>query len=137
MRALVIDDDDNVGDAIQVVLTRHGFDAVHTARAHAALSELEHSAFNVVIIDLFLRGVSGLDIVRTIRRSAPTMPIVAMTGFTLRPAKTSEINFLALAVQRGATACVRKPFTPDQLLDAIACSLAGAPQHRTPCHAHE
>jgi len=131
MRALVIDDDDNVGVAIQAILSRHGVEAVLSARAHAGLRALTQSTFDVVVIDLFLPGMSGLDTIREIRRAAPAMPIVAMTGFKLRPAATPDIDFLAEAVQRGATACVRKPFTPDQLLTAIHHSRSHAPPQRT------
>jgi CheY-like chemotaxis protein len=126
MRALVIDDDANVGAAIQVILSRHKFETVLAARAHAGLRALEESEFDVVIVDVFLPGMSGLDTIRTIRQKEPWMPIVAMTGFSLRASQEPDGDFLKLAVQRGATSSVRKPFAPQQLLQAIHTSLAKA-----------
>jgi CheY-like chemotaxis protein len=63
------------------------------------------------------------------------MPIVAMTGFTPQPATTPDPDLPALAVRHGATASLRKPFTPDQLLNAIHCSLSGrsAAKDFAPC----
>jgi DNA-binding NtrC family response regulator len=127
MRALVIDDDENVSAAIQTMLARQEFHTVLASRAHAGIHALDESKFDVVIVDLFIPGMSGLDTIRTIRQKAPGMPIVAMTGFRFRPAIKADLDFLTLAVARGATSCIRKPFTPVQLIEAINESISAAP----------
>jgi CheY-like chemotaxis protein len=123
-RALVIDDDSHVGAAIQAILSRRGYETVLATRSHAGIHTLQGSKFDVAIVDVFLPGMNGLDAIDMIRQKAPSMPIVAMTGFRFRPAKDPDRDFLSLAAQRGATSCIRKPFTPQQLLDAINLSLA-------------
>jgi CheY-like chemotaxis protein len=135
-RALVIDDDANVAAAIQAILERHAYQTVHASRAHAGIHALQQSKFDVVIVDIFMPGMGGLDTIKTIRQKAPGIPIVAMTGFRLRPSKDPDTDFLMLAIQRGATACVRKPFAPAQLLDAIGKSLARSAvlDEMSPCH---
>jgi DNA-binding NtrC family response regulator len=127
MRALVIDDDANVGAAIQAILLRHEYETVLAARAHAGIHALQASKFDVVIVDMFMPGMSGLDTIMIIRKKVPGIPIVAMTGFRFRPAKDPAMDFLTLAAQRGATSSLRKPFAPQQLLDAINSSLANTP----------
>ena len=122
-RALVIDDDANVGSAIRSILSRHKFETVLAVRAHAGLRALEEAPFDVVIVDIFLPGMSGLDTIKTIRQMEPWLPIVAMTGLSLRSSQEPDGDFLKLAVQRGATTFVRKPFAPQQLLQAINTSL--------------
>jgi DNA-binding response OmpR family regulator len=124
MRALVIDDDANVGAAIRAILSRHDYETVLAARSHAGIHALEDSRFDVVIVDIFIPGMSGLDAIEIIRQKGLGMPIVAMTGFRFRAAKNPDMDFLKLALQRGATCCVRKPFAPGELLDAINSSLA-------------
>jgi CheY-like chemotaxis protein len=124
MRALVIDDDVNVGAAIQAILSRHDYETVLAVRSHAGIHALEESRFDVVIVDIFMPGMSGLDAIEIIRQQAVGIPIVAMTGFRFRPSKDPDMDFLTLAVARGATSCLRKPFAPGELLDAINSSLA-------------
>jgi CheY-like chemotaxis protein len=123
MRVLVIDDDANVAAAIRAILSRHDYETIVTARSHAGIHALGESKFDIAIVDIFLPGMNGLDAIRLIRQKAPDVAIVAMTGFRLRPAKDPDADFLTLALQRGATACLRKPFAPQQLMDAINSSL--------------
>jgi CheY-like chemotaxis protein len=130
MRALVIDDDVNVGEAIQAILLSQRFETVHALRASSGIHALAQQAFDVVIVDLFLPGMSGLDTIHRIRQQAPDVPIVAMTGFRYRHrTSNSTTDLLDLAKRRGATLHIQKPFTPSQLVDAIA---AGIEQRRAP-----
>ncbi|HEY0331990.1 MAG TPA: response regulator [Rhodopseudomonas sp.] len=130
IRALVIDDDASVGAAIRAILARHGYATELASRAHAGMRSLELAPFDVVLVDIFIPGMSGLDTISSIRRKVPALPIVAMTGFPPRPSQDPAIDFLGLATARGATACVRKPFTPEQLLGAIAASRSQGPQQQ-------
>jgi DNA-binding NtrC family response regulator len=119
MRALVIDDDVNIGTAIQAILASQNFETALAFRAHSGIHALELSSFDIVVVDIFMPGMDGLDTIERIRQQAPNIPIVAMTGFRFRP----SMDFLGLAIQRGATSSVRKPFTPQQLINAINTSL--------------
>jgi CheY-like chemotaxis protein len=119
IRALVIDDDDNVGGAVRAILATERIEVVRTLRAHAGIRQFEVSEFDLVIVDIFMPGMGGLDAIEEIRRQSPTIPIVAMTGFRFRESANPECDFLAMAARRGANACLSKPFTPQQLIDAI------------------
>jgi DNA-binding response OmpR family regulator len=124
MRALVIDDDVNVGEAIQAILASQRFETVHAVRASSGIHALEQQGFDVVIVDLFLPGMSGLDTIYRIRQQAPDVPIIAMTGFRYRHrASNSTTDLLDLAKRRGATCHLQKPFTPSQLVDVIGASI--------------
>jgi DNA-binding response OmpR family regulator len=124
MRALVIDDDVNVGEAIQAILASQRFETVHALRASSGIHALEQQNFDVVIVDLFLPGISGLDTIYRIRQQAPDVPIIAMTGFRYRHrVSNSTTDLLDLAKRRGATLHIQKPFTPSQLVDAIGASI--------------
>ncbi len=127
MRALVMDDDASVGAALQTILASQGFEVVIVSRAHAGIHALEQSRFDVVIVDIFMPGLGGLDAIQMIRQFLPDIPVVAMTGFRLRPSRNPSMDFLQLAMQRGATYGILKPFSPDQLFHAIRESLAGHP----------
>lgn len=116
-RVLVIDDDDCIGTAIQAILAGRRCETVHESRACAGIQRLEQSRFDVVMIDIFLRGLSGLDAIEYIRRGS-SIPIIAMSGFRLR-SSMDAVDYLAMAEQRGATYCMRKPFKSVQLIEAV------------------
>lgn len=125
MRALVMDDDASVGAALQAILAVQGFEVVVVSRAHAGIHTLEQSSFDIVIVDIFMPGLGGLDAIQMIRQFLPNIPVLAMTGFRLRPSRNPSMEFLQLAIQRGATYGILKPFSPNQLIHAIRESLAG------------
>lgn len=120
-RILVIDDDNCVGAAIKATLTRHGREIEIAPRACVGIEALGLSRFDVVLVDLFMPGMSGLDAISHIRRQSG-VPIIAMSGFRLRDSDHS-IDYLGMAMQRGASTCIRKPFAPRQLIEAIDRSL--------------
>jgi DNA-binding NtrC family response regulator len=124
-RVLVIDDDDCIGAAIKVTLARRKGETKLASRAYAGIEALESSRFDVVLVDLFMPGMSGLDAISYIRRQSG-IPIIAMSGFRLRDSRNS-IDYLGMAMQRGASAYIRKPFAPQQLIEAIDRSFLSVP----------
>jgi CheY-like chemotaxis protein len=121
-RILVIDDDACVGVAIQAILARRQCEAVLASRAHAGIHTFHASEFDVVMVDLFMPGMNGLDTIARIR-NASAVPIIAMSGFRLRNSLDPGQDFLGMAMLRGATISLRKPFSPPQLVAAIDQSL--------------
>jgi DNA-binding response OmpR family regulator len=117
-RILVVDDDANVGAAIRAILARHQCDTVLASRAHAGIHAFQASGFDVVMVDLFMPGMNGLDTIARIR-SGSAVPIVAMSGFQLRNSLDPDQDYLGMAISRGATISLRKPFSPQQLVAAI------------------
>jgi DNA-binding response OmpR family regulator len=132
-RVLVIDDDACVGAAIQAILALRGCETVTASRAHAGIHTFQASEFEVVMVDLFMPGMNGLDTIARIRNQS-AVPIIAMTGFRLRNSLDPDQDFLGMAKLRGATISLRKPFSPRQLVAAIdrslglACSTAESMQ---------
>jgi DNA-binding response OmpR family regulator len=122
-RVLVIEDDRSVGAAIQMILTREGFEAVHTSDAEAGIKAFEASSFDLVIVDIFMPGKSGIDVIASFREREFKAPILAMTGFRFRESMDSGLDFLGMAANAGATICLNKPFTLEQLTAAIYASI--------------
>jgi CheY-like chemotaxis protein len=125
-RILVIDDDACVSTAIRAILARRQCETVLASRAHAGIFALQTSGFDVVMVDLFMPGMNGLDTITRIR-SQSAVPIIAMSGFRLRNSLDSDQDFLGMAILRGATTSLRKPFSPPQLVAAIDRGLGLAP----------
>ena len=121
-RVLVIDDDACVGAAILAILALRSCETVTASRAHAGIHIFQASEFDVVMVDLFMPGMNGLDTITRIR-SQSAVPIIAMSGFRLRNSLDPDQDFLGMAILRGATTSLRKPFSPPQLIAAIDRSL--------------
>jgi DNA-binding response OmpR family regulator len=122
-RILVIEDDASVGAAILMMLVRDGYEAVHAPDGGAGMEAFEASRFDLVIVDIFMRGVNGLTTIARFRQRAPAVPILAMSGFRFRDAAHPDLDFLELATKAGAAVCLRKPFTLRQLQAAVSASL--------------
>jgi CheY-like chemotaxis protein len=116
-RILVIDDDASVGAAIEAILCRRQCQTVVAPRSVAGIQALQESHFDVVMLDIFMPGLCGLDALDHIRRGSP-IPIIAMSGFRLQ-SSADRVDYLTMAARRGATLCMRKPFTAAELIKAI------------------
>jgi len=121
-RILVIDDDACVGKAIGAIMAQRHCETITALRAHAGIHTFQMSEFDVVIVDLFMPGMNGLDTIARIR-SESAVPIIAMSGFRLQNSLDLDQDFLGMAKSRGATISLRKPFSPPQLVAAIDRSL--------------
>jgi DNA-binding response OmpR family regulator len=122
-RVLIVEDDLSVGAAIQMMLDREGYDTVLVPDADAGMRAIESLPFDLAIIDLFMPGTNGLATVAEFRLRAPAVPILAMSGFRFRDSMDPGLDFLKMAAEAGAAACLRKPFAPRELMTAICASL--------------
>jgi DNA-binding response OmpR family regulator len=118
-RILVIDDQSDVRAMISIVLRINHFDIVEAASGAAGLKEFENSRFDLVIVDIFLQGMNGFDIITVMRERIPDLPIVAISGMT-------TLDFLSASPELSNVVCLQKPFRPNELVRAIeaACRLS-------------
>ncbi len=122
-RVLVIDDDLSVGAAIQMMLVSQGCSAMYAPDARKGIQLFGSSRFDLVMIDIIMAGTGGLAVIRSIRERAPGVPIIAMSGFHFRNPTSLAPDVLAVAAGLGATACLRKPFTAQQMMVAVNLNL--------------
>lgn len=127
MRVLIIEDDPSVGAAIQMMLDREGCDTVHAPDADMGMQAFESSSFDLVIVDIFMPGINGLKTIAEFRNRAPAVPVLAISGFRFRDSMDPGLDYLGLAAEAGATGCLRKPFTSEQLMAAVRASLDSPP----------
>ncbi|MCA1416178.1 response regulator [Bradyrhizobium sp. NBAIM20] len=125
-RILVVDDDPMVGATIEVLLQRQGFDVTLTDGGETGLAALESQAFDVMLVDIFMPHMRGFESIRIFHERAPATPLIAMSGYAFASSASPSPDFLRMALELGATRCLRKPFTPEALLTTIRECLAGA-----------
>ncbi len=118
-RVLVVDDDPLVGITIEVCLQRHGFEVTVTDGGEAGIAALETSTFDVMLVDIFMPHMRGFESIRVFHERAPTIPLIAMSGYAFAQIASPSPDFLRMALELGATRCLRKPFTPRMLLAVI------------------
>jgi PAS domain S-box-containing protein len=118
---LVVEDRDVVRRLARDVLEAAGF-SVETAATGAEALELAQgeAAFDVVITDVVMPGVSGPELARALRVERPGLPVLYMSGYT-------DDVLDAEALDEPATGFLRKPFTHAELVDAVRGLLDGAP----------
>jgi CheY-like chemotaxis protein len=114
---LVVDDEKPVRDTLAVLLEREGYRVVVAEGGHTAIEAVETFTFDIVIVDISMPGMNGLETVRILRREAPNVPVVVMSAYA--SGGLVEPDFFRTAMELGATCCLPKPFTREQLFDAI------------------
>jgi PAS domain S-box-containing protein len=114
-RVLMIDDDEQYRELVQHFCTKHGHSFAGVDSAAAALSVLDGSAFDVLLVDLNIPGTSGVQILREIRAAGHAAPAIVLTG----DVASADMNLLR---SLGAVCALEKSSDPEPLLQAIGAA---------------
>ena len=117
--ALVVDDDPTVGDVVGAYLVRAGFEVHRAADGPTALDLASRATPDVVVLDLMLPGVDGLEVCRRLRHDHPAVPVLMLTALG---EETDRIHGLEV----GADDYVTKPFSPRELVLRVQAILRRA-----------
>jgi putative nucleotidyltransferase with HDIG domain len=116
IKILVIDDDAVVREVIGEMLLVSGYEAVAATTAAEALELFMDEEIRLVVSDIVMPDLSGLELLEAMRLHRPTLPIVLVTGDNTR-------DNLSEALTRGADGLVAKPFTKAELQEAVEKAL--------------
>ena len=130
-RVLVVDDDPMVCMAIEIYLERHDFQVTIADGGEAGLRALEGTAFDLMIVDIFMPHMRGFESIRIFHERAPTRSADCDVWLRVRESQFAGSRFPRMALELGASRCLRKPFTPVALLTVINECLSEA-QSRLP-----
>lgn len=119
-RILVIDDDRGVRTAIQTVLEHKGFEVHVVDDGRAGIKLVKDESFDLLIVDVFMPGMDGLETIRLVHEHKPELPIVVMSGLSFGSSPAPAPDFLSMATKLGAVRSLKKPFRPRDLLAVIA-----------------
>jgi CheY-like chemotaxis protein len=129
-RILIVDDDPLICLAMRAWLKRYGFRVAVADGGTSGLAALDNSTFDLMIVDVFMPHMRGFESIRMFHERAPTVPLVAISGYAFSGLQASSPDFLRMALRLGATRCLRKPFRPTTLLAVIDECLSEAEPHR-------
>jgi CheY-like chemotaxis protein len=124
-RVLVIDDQPHVRATISLALQAKGFQVVGADGGMEGLKLFDETQFDLAIVDIFMPGMDGAKIIKMLRERAPRLPIVAISGVTLKASGKTALDFIAMSPQLSNVICLQKPFRPPALLDAIQQAISG------------
>jgi two-component system chemotaxis response regulator CheY len=114
-RILAVDDSPSMRDMVSMTLSSAGFDVISAADGHEALELARQSGFDLVLSDVNMPVMDGIELIRALRAEAGYRhtPILMLTT-EADPDRKKE------GKEAGATGWIVKPFNPDQLLATIA-----------------
>ena len=105
---LVIDDEAAVNNNIRKILLKRGFSVDQAMTKEEALQRIENKAYRLVLLDLKIPGVKGLELLQAIRGKSPDTLVVIITGY-------ASIETAKESARLGAVDYLPKPFTPDEI----------------------
>ncbi len=110
-RILLIDDDEMINQVLTSILTKE-FEVENYFNAEEALSKVDFSRYDVVLTDVNLPGISGIDFLSKVKLKEPNLPVIVITGM-------SYIDVAISALKKGAADFIQKPFYNDQIILAV------------------
>jgi two-component system, OmpR family, response regulator len=119
IRVLLVEDDDDNRELMGEVLEAAGFVVSSAASGNEGLKRLAESPVDVVVTDVGMPGMGGLELARAAKEIAPTVPVIVVTGW-------AEREDIARARGREVDAVLVKPVDPDALTSTVKEVVGGA-----------
>lgn len=115
-RILIVDDESLVLSVLAEVLTSAGFDVNPASNAQAALDCLAREAHDIVLCDICMPGMDGMELLREVRRTQPSTDVILMTGY-------GSLDGAVDAMALGAADYLMKPLKPKEILARLRAVL--------------
>jgi CheY-like chemotaxis protein len=112
---LVVDDDEQFRGYVVAMLRKRGYTVTEASNGRRALRILETTRVDIIITDIVMPDMEGLEAIRHFRVMAPDSKIVAMSG-----GGSGDVDYLHFAAEFGAVATLNKPFTPSEIVDIVS-----------------
>jgi two-component system, NtrC family, C4-dicarboxylate transport response regulator DctD len=110
---LIVDDEEPMRAAVSQWLRLADFDVAAFERASSALARIDHAFRGVLVCDVKMPDIDGMDVLRLALALDPDLPVILITGH-------GDVAMAVEAMRRGAYDFIEKPFDPERLIDAIA-----------------
>ena len=123
-RILLVDDDPNISHLVRLYLEKEGFDVTESARGDEALEAFRRESPALVLLDVMLPGMDGLQVLKEIRKTSK-VPVIMLTA-------RDETFDKVLGLELGADDYVTKPFETKELVARVKAVLRRAPAGKRP-----
>ena len=115
-KILIVDDQAAVREELAYALRYEGYEPTEARDGDAALAAVEETAFQVVLLDIKMPGLDGMQVLSQLRKDHPELPVIMISGH-------GDIETAVVAVKQGATDFLPKPFDTDRVLVSVKAAL--------------
>ncbi|GAB4230088.1 MAG: HAMP domain-containing sensor histidine kinase [Acidobacteriota bacterium] len=115
-RILIVDDEEIVHKSCRRIFRHSDYELEHAYNGEEALQKLQQGRFDLVITDLMMPGMSGMELLERLVRDRPELTVIVFTGY-------ATVESARQALKLGAFDYIPKPFTPDELRQVVANAL--------------
>lgn len=120
-KILVIDDDDSMRSVLRMGLETAGHLVLEAANGTEGLRQIEAGGVEVVVTDLLMPEMDGIEVIFNVRKKYPSLKVIAISGGGQLPPE----GYLKIAQRGGARRILMKPFKLEELLQAVKDELKG------------
>ncbi len=117
-RVMVVDDEATICQNVEKILKKHNFDVTCASSAQEALDKMAQESYALLISDIVMPGMNGLELLKLVKEEWPLTKAVMMTAYA---STDTAVN----AIRLGALDYIPKPFTPDELRNTVDMALDG------------
>lgn len=124
---MIVEDDESIREMIDITLSQAGYGVIAVGSGESALDLLKRVKVDLVLLDVHMPRMSGLDVLMAMARiGRPTPPVLMVTA-------NRQADTVAEAMRLGCVGYMAKPFAPGDLLGRVARALAARPATRADC----
>ena len=126
-RLLIVEDEDTLCESLQRVFTRDGYEVDRADSAESAFRLLEHRSYDLIITDIILPGISGIELLTKYRTTNPAQKVIVITAY-------ASLATAMESIKAGACDFIIKPLMHDEIKKAVRKALdrPGHPTGRGP-----
>jgi len=110
---LIVDDEKNIRLTLSTSLEALGVETISAENGEEALVKLREKEFGLILLDLHMPGVDGMEVLRRVRENRPDIRIIILTAY-------GTIELAVEAMKLGAVDFIQKPFVPEQIRERVA-----------------
>jgi len=113
---LIVDDESSIIDSLEGILSDDGFEVMHAYNGYEALKKIETHSPDIVLLDIWMPGMDGIETLKEIKKMAPSLPVVMITGH-------GSIESAVDSTKSGAFDFLEKPLSIDKVMVTISNAL--------------
>ncbi len=113
---LIVDDESTIIDSLEGILSDDGFEVMHAYNGYEALKKIEAESPDIVLLDIWMPGMDGIETLKEIKKMSPNLPVVMITGH-------GSIESAVDATKSGAFDFLEKPLSIDKIMVTISNAL--------------
>ncbi|MFZ5997805.1 MAG: response regulator [Nitrospirota bacterium] len=116
-RLLIVEDEDTLCESLRRVFTREGYEVDITGSAEAALELLKESSYDLIITDIILPGISGIELLSRYKEQNPEQKVIIMTAY-------ASLETAVESLKAGACDFIIKPLMHDEMKRTVRKALS-------------